>query len=91
MAYFAYWLRDCEARGLLVPRVDTYQLIGDITMILPRKFFTDRTLHQTRQRRQDVDRRIYLTIVELPVDKDLSFRDVSGKIRNRVSDICKNQ
>ena len=56
-------------------------------MILPRKFFTDRALHQTRQRRQDVDRRIYLTIVQLPVHKDLSFCDVSGKIGNGVSDI----
>jgi len=71
----------------LVPRVDTHQLIRDITMILPRKFFTDRALHQTRQRRQDVDRGIYLTIVQLPVHKDLSFRDVSGKIGNGVSDI----
>jgi len=60
-------------------------------MIFPRKFFTDRALHQTRQRRQDVDRGIYLTIVQLPVDKDLSFRDVSGKIRDRVSDIYENR
>ena len=60
-------------------------------MILPREFFTDRALHQTRQRRQDVDRGIYLTIVQLPVDKDLSFRDVSGKIRDRVGDIWENR
>ena len=60
-------------------------------MILPCKFFTDRALHQTRQRWQDVDRRIYLTIVQLPVDKDLPFRDVSGKIRNGVSDIWENR
>ena len=60
-------------------------------MILPCKFFTDRALHQTRQRRQDVDRGIYLTIVQLPVDKDLTFSDVSGKIRDRVSDIYENQ
>lgn len=59
-------------------------------MILPCKFFTDRTLHQTRQRRQDVDWRIYLTIVQLSVDKNLTFRDVSGKIRNRVSDVYKD-
>ena len=60
-------------------------------MILPCKFFTDRTLHQTRQRWQDVDRGIYLTIVQLPVDKDLSFCDVSGKIGNGVSDIWENR
>ena len=56
-------------------------------MIFPCKFFTDRALHQTGQRRQDVDRGIYLTIVQLPVDKNLTFRDVSGKIRDGVGDI----
>jgi hypothetical protein len=60
-------------------------------MILPRKFFTDRALHQTRQRRQDVDWRIYLTIVQLSVNKNLSLRDVSGKIRDRVSDIYEHR
>lgn len=60
-------------------------------MILPCKFFTNRALHQPRQRRQDVDRRIYLTIVQLSVNKNLSLRDVSGQIRNGMSDIYKNR
>ena len=32
-----------------------------------------------------------MTIVQLPVDKDLSLRNVSGKIGNGVSDIYRNR
>lgn len=59
-------------------------------MILPCKLFADCTLHETRQRRQDIDRRIYLTIMELPVDKNLPFRYVPSEIRNGMGDIYKD-
>ena len=47
----------------------------------------DGFLHETRKRRKDVDGRVYLLIVKLPIDEDLSFSNVAGKIGNRVGDI----
>ena len=66
-----------------------YQLIGDITVILPGEFLTDSTLHETRQRRQHVDGRVNLSVVELTVDKDLALRNVTSQIGDRMGNICK--
>lgn len=56
-------------------------------MILPGKFFTDSALHETRQGGQDVYRRVDLSVVELSVDENLTLRDITGQIRDGVSDI----
>ena len=47
----------------------------------------DGFLHETRKRRKDVDGRVYLFIVKLSIDEDLSFSNVAGKIGNRVGDV----
>ena len=49
-------------------------------MILPREFLSDGTLHQSGQRRQDVDRRVDLPVVELTVDEDLSLGLMDEKV-----------
>ena len=49
--------------------------------------FSDTVLHQTGQRWEDVDRRIDGLSVERTVKHDLSLRDISGQVRDRVSDI----
>ena len=56
-------------------------------MILASKLLTNGALHETRQRRQNVDRWVYLPVMELTVDKDLALRDVSGEIGNGMGDI----
>ena len=44
-------------------------------------------LHETGERGEDVDRRVDLLVVELPVDEDLSFGDVACQIGNGMGDI----
>ena len=57
-------------------------------MVLSRQLLTDSTLHQTRQRWQDIDWWIDLTVVQLTVDKDLALSDVTRQIRDRVGNVC---
>lgn len=56
-------------------------------MIFPCKALADGTLHQTGQRREDVDWRVDLPVMELTVDEDLAFRNVASQIRNGMCDI----
>jgi len=56
-------------------------------MIFTSKLFTDSTLHETRQRRQDINGWVDLSVVELTIDKDLTFCDVTCQIRYRMRDI----
>lgn len=64
-----------------------YQLVGDVGVVLTCHALTDGRLHQTAERWQDVDRRVDLSVVKLSVYVDLPFCDVSGQIRDRMSNI----
>lgn len=57
-----------------------HQLVGHITVILSCQLLSDSTLHQPRKRRQDVDGRVYLSVVQLSVDKDLAFGNITSQI-----------
>ena len=48
---------------------------------------TDGGLHQTRQRRQHVDRRVDQPVVQLAIDVDLALGNVARQVGNRVSNI----
>ena len=65
----------------------TYELVRDISVILPCQLLTDGTLHQPRQRGQNIDGWIDLSVVQLTVNKDLALGNVTSQIRNRVGDI----
>ena len=56
-------------------------------MVLASHALADSALHESRQRRQHVDWRVDLTIVQLPIDVDLTLSDVARQIRNGMSDI----
>ena len=56
-------------------------------MILSGVTLTDTILHQSGQRRQNIDRRINCLAVKLTVQNDLTLGDVSGQVRDRVGDI----
>ena len=56
-------------------------------MILPSELLTNRTLHQPRKRREYVNRRVNLSVVELTIHKDLSFRNVASQIGNWMCNI----
>ena len=47
----------------------------------------DSFLHETGEGGEDVDGRIDLLVVELSIDEDLSFSDVSGQIGNGMGDV----
>lgn len=47
----------------------------------------DGLLHETGEGGQDVDGRVNLLVVQLPVDEDLSFRDVASQIRDGMGDV----
>lgn len=67
------------------------QLVGHIPVILPRQLLPDRRLHQPRQRREHVDGRVDLSVVELSVDRDLTLGNVTSKIGNRVGNVCRER
>lgn len=80
MAYLAYLILEVLFQ-------ETYQLIRHIAMILSRHTLTNGGFHQTRKRRKDIDRRIYLSVVQLTINKNLSFCNISRQIRNRMGNI----
>jgi len=51
----------------------------------------DSGLHETRKRRQNVDRRVNTTVVKLSVDEDLALSDVARQVGNRVGNIFEGQ
>lgn len=60
-------------------------------MILSGELLSNGRLHKTRERGQDVDGRIDLLVVELTIDEDLTFRNITRQIRDRVGDIYPDQ
>ena len=73
-----------------------HHLVGDSRVIDARHALANGRLHQTRQRRKHIDRRIDLFVVQLltmynnnylSINKDLAFCNVTCEIRNRVSNI----
>lgn len=47
----------------------------------------DGRLHESGQRRQHVDRRIYLSVMQVSVDVYLALSNITGQVGDRVSDI----
>ena len=56
-------------------------------MVFPRQLLADGALHETGQRRQDVDRWVYLPVVQLTIDEDLALSNIPGEIGNGVGDV----
>ena len=56
-------------------------------MILAGELLADGTLHETRERGQDIDRRVYLPVVQLTIDEDLTLGDIPSKIGDRMCDV----
>ena len=81
------WRTGSQLEHLHDERALAYQLIRDISVILSGKLFSDSRLHKSRERGQDVDRGINLPVVELTIDEDLAFCDITSQVRNRMSDI----
>ena len=75
-------LHSCCVLGGCVVGVE---LVGDWRMIL--SIFFDGLLHQSGKRREHVDWGVNLLVVKLPVDKDLSFGDITSQVGNRMSDV----
>jgi hypothetical protein len=64
-----------------------YQLVRDISVILSGELLSDSRLHKSRKGWQDVDGRVDLLVVELTINEDLAFCDITSQIRDRVGDI----
>lgn len=79
--------------SVLADGVGGVEFIGDFGMVdschdlLCVIVNTDCGFHETREGGENVNGRINLLIVELTIDEDLSFSDVSSQIGDRVSDI----
>ena len=56
-------------------------------MILTGHALTDGRLHETRERGKDVDRGVDTLVVELTVNEDLTFGNVTSQVGNRVGDV----
>ena len=56
-------------------------------MVFPGVTFTDSRFHQTGKRWEHVDRRVDALVIQLPIDEDLAFCDVAGKIGDGVGNV----
>lgn len=56
-------------------------------MIFPRQFLANSTLHESRKRREDVDWWVNLSVVQVSVDNNLAFRDVTSQIGDGMCDV----
>ena len=63
------------------------KLICQILVVFPCISFADAVLHQSGQRRKDIDRRIDGLPVQRTVEHDLPLSDISGQVRDGVCDI----
>lgn len=68
-------------------RLVSLQLVRYLRMVQPSHAFADTRLHQSTERRQHIDRRLDLSVVDLSVYEYLSLGDVTSQIRNRVRDV----
>jgi len=85
MAYFAYY----EVRLVLL-KVNRYQLIRHVAMIFSSHAFSNGRFHQSGKGREDIDRRIYLSIMQLTIHKDLAFSNIASEIWNRMRNVYTN-
>lgn len=53
--------------------IKAYQLVGHGAVVVAGHAFADGALHETRERRQHVDRRENLTVVQLAIDVNLQI------------------
>merc|ERR1719379_1172728 len=63
------------------------ELVRDARVVVTRHALADTSLHQTAQRRQHVDRRVHLAVVETTVHEHLALSDVARKVRDRMRDV----
>mmetsp|Transcript_3162 Transcript_3162/g.11039 ORF Transcript_3162/g.11039 Transcript_3162/m.11039 type:complete len:248 (-) Transcript_3162:856-1599(-) len=82
-------LSDDGLHGLdvLADGVVGVELVRDGAVVLARHALADGRLHQTGERRQHVDRRVDLAVVDLAVHVHLALRNVSRQIGDRVRDV----
>src|SRR3989442_4721356 len=76
-----------ETADVLSFRVRGIELIRDLLVIFARPVLPNPGIHEPGQGGQRVDRRIDPFPVQLPVHRDLAFRDVPGEVRDRVGPI----
>ena len=65
------------------------QLRGSSRVVGPRTPRSGPFAHESRERREHVDRRIYAGALKLRGKDDLPLRDVTGEIGNRVRDVAR--
>ena len=80
-----------HAGGVTTDGVFGVQLVGHIAVVLARVAFADGRLHQSGEGREDVDGRVDTLVVERTVDEDLTLGNVSSKIGNGVSNVCREK
>ena len=67
--------------------IDNSHLVGDRAVVVPGHALADGGLHETRQRRQHVDGRVDLRVVQRAVHVDLALRDVARQVGDGVRDV----
>src|SRR2546426_8398843 len=76
-----------EAADVLSLRVRGIELVRDLLVVLARPVFPDPGVHEAGQGGERVDRRVDPFPVQLPVHRDLAFRDVPGQVRDGVGPV----
>mmetsp|Transcript_52457 Transcript_52457/g.145440 ORF Transcript_52457/g.145440 Transcript_52457/m.145440 type:complete len:286 (+) Transcript_52457:113-970(+) len=73
--------------GVLANGVVRVELVRDVGVVSTRHALADTGFHEAAERRQNIDGRVDLPVVQGPVHKDLALGDVAREIRDRVRDV----
>src|SRR5437867_12996130 len=76
-----------EAPHVLALRVRGVELVRDLLVILPRPVLPDPGVHEPREGRKRVDRRVDALAVPLPGPGHLTLRDVARQVGDRVGPV----
>lgn len=75
------WHTDALSAGYTSGQTAAYpphQLVGHVSVILPGQLLSNSTLHQSRERRKNVDGWVDLLVVQLSINRDLTLCGVSA-------------
>src|SRR5881296_1269734 len=76
-----------ETTDVLSFRVRRIELVRDLLVVLARPVLPDPGIHEAGQGGERIDRRVDPFPMQIPVHRDLAFRDVPGQVRDRVGPI----
>jgi len=84
----SFLTNDClHGLSIFTNGIECIKLVRHFWVINSSETFSDSRLHETRERGQHIDWWIDLSVVEISINENLTFSNISCKIRNWMSNV----